>query len=277
MESEVDEIDKLLTSDKTEEPCCPLEDCMYDLNTFFVEELKCGDGVKEEVAKIINKSLRCPPDANKLQERIERNKRPENVTNLQVPRVDSFLWDQLKGGTKSRDVAKQKTIAALNQALVPLIRALNHITGNKSPDVMMLKNYIGDSVKLMCGEVHKINMQRQDTIKKELFPKFKTLCSEDQPVSPTGLFGDDLADKSKSLDTSKSVQMTPKGKTFLFKRGGERTADASNIGTPPPTNRSGHQKTKGSPLDKTTGATAKPTTNKTCTKRSTANNISICK
>ena len=140
----------------------------------------------------------------------------------------------MKGGTKSLDVAKQKTIFALNQALVPLIRALNHIAGNKSPDVMMLKNYIGDIVKLMCGEVHKINMQRWDTIKKERFPKFITLCSEDQPVSATGLFGDDLANKSKSLDTSKSVQMTPKGKNVLFKRvGGENGRCQTGISVPP--------------------------------------------
>ena len=182
-ESEVDDIDAILISDKSEEPCSPLEDCMAEFNSFFVEELKCGDGIKEEVAKIMNKSLRCPPDANKLQALIERNKRLENVTNLQVPRVDSFLWGQLKGGTKSLDVAKQKTISALNQALVPLIRALDHIAGNSSPDVVPLKNYIGDSVKLMCREVHKINMQRRDTIRKELFPKFKTLCSEYQPIS----------------------------------------------------------------------------------------------
>ena len=225
----------------------------------------------------MNKSLRCSPDANKLQALIERNKRPENVTNLQVPRVDSFLWDQLKGGTKSLDVAKQKTISALNQALVPLIRALDHIAGNSSPDVVTLKNYIGDSVKLMCGEVHKINMQRRDTIKQELFPKFKTLCSEDQPISATGLFGDDLADKSKSLDTSKSVQMTPKGKNFLFKRGGGgQPIQNNNIGTPPPASSFYHQTTKRSAVDKVTRATSKPTTNQTCTKRSTENNISKC-
>lgn len=119
-------------------------------------------------------------------------------------------------------------LGVLNQSMVPLLRAMDHVVGNKTPDNNSLKTYISDAVKIISGEVNKINQQRREAIKKEVFPRFKSLCTDDQPISASGLFGDNLADKSKNLDASKSVQMTPKGsnkKNFLFKRGGERQSD----------------------------------------------------
>ena len=81
----------------------------------------------------------------------------------------------------------------------------------------------------MCSEINKINVHRRELVKKELFPKFRCLCTDDQLISATGLFGDNLADQTKNLDTSKAIQMTSKGQTsgqksFLYKRGGEKTS-----------------------------------------------------
>ena len=199
-----------------------------ELNSFLVSEISTGEKVSDKVAEAINKSLRGQPNPEKMKALVENNKRPENVQNLQIPRVDGFLWDQLKMSTKSQDVAKQKTIAILNQALIPLVRALDHTSNSCNPKTGVLTSHIKDAVKFMCGEVSKLNQQRRESIKKELFPKFRLLCTESQPISATGLFGDNLADLTKNMDSSKAVQMTSKGtnrKPFLFKRGGEKQTD----------------------------------------------------
>ena len=164
------------------------------------------------MATAINESLRCQVDAEKMRKLIQHYRRPENIDNLLVPRVDTFLWDQLKTSTKSQDVGRQKTIGIINQAIVPLVRALDYTNKMKTPDIKMLTTYVKDSVKMMCGEVNKLNQQCREIIKKEIFPKFRHLCSDAQPVSATGLFNDNLAEQN-ILDSTKGVQMTNKGIT----------------------------------------------------------------
>ena len=208
-----DEIDCLLMNDDRI-PDNPTDlSCIDELTSFFIEETEWGENVKKGVAQAINKRLRSQADPEKMKALLDNYKCPQNIDNLQVPRVDSFLWDQLKTVTKGQDVGKQKTISLLNQSLVPLVRALDHVSGNASPDVASLKKYIGDAIKMMFSEINKINVHRRELIKKELFPKFRSLCTDDQPISATGLFGDNLADQTKNLDTSKAIQMTSKGQT----------------------------------------------------------------
>ena len=207
--------------------------CIEEFKEFFEEEQTVGDKVSDVVATAINKSLRCQVDAEKMRKLMQHYRRPENIDNLQVPRVDTFLWDQLKTSTKSQDVGRQKTIGIINQAIVPLVRALDYTNKMKTPDIKMLTTYVKDSVKMMCGEVNKLNQQRREIIKKEIFPKFRHLCSDGQPVSATGLFGDNLAEETKNLDSTKGIQMTNKGitnkgsgqKNFLFKRRGEKPTE----------------------------------------------------
>jgi hypothetical protein len=64
----------------------------------------------------------------------------------------------------------KKMLGVLNQSMVPLLRAMDHVVGNKAPDNSTLKTYISDAVKIISGEVNKINQQRREAIKKEVFP-----------------------------------------------------------------------------------------------------------
>jgi hypothetical protein len=85
------------------------------------------------------------------------------IDNLQVPKVHNFLWEQLKTHTKTQDVQKQNMLGVLNQSMV--LQAMDHAVGNKAPDNSTLKTYISDAVKIISGEVNKINQQRREAIK----------------------------------------------------------------------------------------------------------------
>ena len=237
--SPINDIDQIMNeSDATTSSETMLDPCIDDISSFIVQDEKLGDDVKSEVAQVVNVSLRSVADGTKLKSLLESHKRPGNMTNLQVSRVDRFLWDQLNQTTKSQDIIQQKSIAMINQALIPLIKAMDHISGNGSPDLSILKSYIGDNIKIQCDNVHKLNLARREAIKKELFLKFKTLCSEDQAISATGLFGDNLAEQTKNMEPSKLIKMTDKGnqKNFLFKRGKGRPVcreETLTIPTPP--------------------------------------------
>ncbi len=203
------------------------------METFCIEPLATGDAIPEKLCRIVNKSLRNTPDQEKLKQLQEKYKCPANVENVQIPKIDGFLWDQLKTSTKSMDFLRQKTIGELNLVLLPVIQALIHLSED-SPEMSQVKECVGDAFKLICHGVNSTNQQRRDTIKKELFPKFKAICGMDHPASATKLFGDNLADESKQLDTSKSIKMTAKSQHHFWRSGrGSCTVNRNSSGTLP--------------------------------------------
>ena len=151
--SDSDDIDQLGSSFGIRGSVQVEQNWLEELNSFFVSEISTGENVSDKVAEAINKSLRGKPNPDKMKALVENHKRPENVQNLHIPRVDGFLWDQLKMSTQSQNVAKQKTIAILNQALIPLVWALDHTSNSSNPNTGVLTSHIKDAAKFMCGEV----------------------------------------------------------------------------------------------------------------------------
>lgn len=181
-----------------------------DMDDFFEEESNVSDPVLPQVATMINKNLRKTKiDKQKMKALTDNYKRPANIDCLQVPKVDRFLWRQLSNNLKTVDVAKQQMIDALNKTAGPLITAMNHCCNNPSPDPNLLKQTIGDTFKFLCSSICKTNNERREAIKKELDSTFKSVCTTDMPISATGLFGDNLPEKSKELEIPK-IKMTSK-------------------------------------------------------------------
>lgn len=223
------DIDEFLNPPEPEQITdAPEGEFLQDLGSFFVEDNVVGEKIDEKLSKIVNKALRGNVDSEKLKLLQKKYKRPENVENLQIPKIDHFVWDQLKSNTKSNDFINQKCVGHLNQAMLPIITAMQHLNANPTPDISKVKQYMADSFKFLSYSVIETNTQRRESIKKEVFPKFKSLCKAEHPMSATNLFGENLGEELKKLDTSKVVKMTSKAKQsfnfkqdhFLSKRGG---------------------------------------------------------
>ena len=198
------------------------EDYITDLDDFFKHEQVVGEKIQERVANVVNKSLRGTTDNVKIKQVKDKYKRPENVENLQIPKVDQLLWNQLQTSTKAKDAVKQRMVGQLNAGITPLVVAMDHISGNKEPKIEILKECIGDTFKIMCSEINKLNEERREAIKKEIFPHLKTICSSEHPASATKLFGDGLMDQLKNLESGKNIKLTARGaqQSFLGRRGG---------------------------------------------------------
>ncbi|WAR05312.1 hypothetical protein MAR_020681 [Mya arenaria] len=151
---------------------------------------------------------------------------PSNINNLQTPRLEPVLWDQLKNGTKSIDANRQKLIAALNLTLLPIVKALEELHLNKTNSGDKLAKYVGDAFRIAAGQICAINNERRESVKRELTSKFKPLCQV-ATTSATNLLGDDFGEKIKVLDANKDIKMTNKNPhkplSFLGKRGGDKT------------------------------------------------------
>ena len=219
------DVDDVMCGDLKEQQ----ESLLCDMDLFFEEKEDVAEAIKEPVAKMINKNLRrTKVDNEKMKDLQDRYKRPANVEALQVPKVDRFLWNQLNNQVKTSDVAKQVTIEALNKTAGPLVAAMDHCYNNEKPDVTLLKQCIADSFKFICSRVNKINSDRREAIKKELDPRFRSLCSTETPVSATGLFGDNLQEQSKQLDASKQIRMIQKEPFLGQGRGSHRPLPLNN-------------------------------------------------
>ena len=66
-------------------------------------------------------------DEEKLQDLKQKHLRPKNAPNLQAPKIEAFLWRQLKWDVKKVDYVQQKAVLTYGQAITPLIKELKHI------------------------------------------------------------------------------------------------------------------------------------------------------
>jgi hypothetical protein len=83
--------------------------------------------VSEQMATITNKALRGrrdKKDSDKLQELQNKYKRPKNVQNLQVPKINDLIWRQLRRDTRVHDFSLQQSHKNYALLLIAILRAL---------------------------------------------------------------------------------------------------------------------------------------------------------
>ena len=196
------------------------QDTFSDLEDFFQTEEGTGEEVSAQIARITEKALRGPKskkDDEKLHELKQKHKRPKNIQNIQVPRVEESLWRQLKPLVKRVDFAQQKAAADAGQATVPLIKALELIQSKQNADTV--KTYIMDAFKILSLNIKATNLKRLEFIKRELQPKYKAICPEEP--STTKLLGDDFQESIKKQESAKG-SIIVSTQSFLAKKGGDR-------------------------------------------------------
>ena len=138
--------------------------------------------------------------------------RPSNVTNMEVPQADTFLWHQLKRQVRAVDFQMQKANNNYSQALTPIMKAMVCL---KEKEYDKVAEYMKDAYKMLCMFVKYNIAGRRERIISELTPKFKALCKNE--ATGSCLFGDNFSEAVKKLEGSKA-NLTG---NFLQKRGGE--------------------------------------------------------
>lgn len=196
---------------------------LEDLDQFFSEQKETGEELSEKLATITNRALRGSDkrDVEKIKEFREKYKRPVNVDNLQVPAVEELVWRQIQSNTKNVDFLLQKVTGNYALALTPLLRALDLIRSKGSQEDVT--NYLMDTFKILCLTFKATSTSRAERIRRDIQPQFKAIC--DNEPSATKLFGDNLQEMVKKLETNK-VKLVNLANTahkpFLSRRGGSK-------------------------------------------------------
>ena len=199
-------------------------DPIDELEDYFQPDDGTGVAVGDQIARITDKAVRGPKskkDDEKLQKLTEKHLRPRNVANLQAPKVEEFLWRQLRWDVKKVDYERQTALNSYSLAVTPITKALDALQANDSG---LAKTHIMDAFKILCLTIKKTNQKRMDDIKKDLQPKFRTLVPEEP--STTKLLGDNFLEAIKKLEGTKG-NVTLSQQHFLSKKGGDRNNKSS--------------------------------------------------
>ncbi len=162
----------------------------------MVQELaqeQSGPSVSDQLANVINTTLRSKLSEEKLKEKQNAYPRRKNCETLEIPRVNPEIWSQLESSTRFCDIRLQKVQRLLLKGLMPLIQLLENCRQSKDAANPMDKGkLVLDAITLFSQANVELNSRRRAMIKPDLNEKFQQICSEHVPI--TGfLFGDDVA------------------------------------------------------------------------------------
>ena len=128
----------------------------------------------------------------------------ENTNMLVAPRLNECVWNVIQKETRSRDSSLQNVQKAVMKGLIPIVKLADkflQLKTNKNgetPDPNEVFNEIANGVTLILAGHHNLNMMRRELVKPDLNKDFKSICSQNCPIT-TELFGDDLPKRLKDI------------------------------------------------------------------------------
>ena len=179
-----------------------------------LNEEKCGPGVAENLAKVVDKLLRTRLAEEKLKEKQNLYSRPKNCEAMVPTRVNSEIWQQLQPHTRSQDIRMQKVQNCLLKGLMPLTQLTNtllQLPGSVPTESResIVKQAL-DSLTLIAQANAELNQRRREMIKPDLNQQFQQLCNDQVPIT-SWLFGDELAKTCQDITNTNRVSQKVSG------------------------------------------------------------------
>ena len=195
-EEEEDSMDRFLQVGEDEE--LEEEGILNPLGQYFNDDTEIGPKRKDGLAKMANNTLRGKVQPEKLKKLAEKYKRPANVVNLQVPKVEKTKWKLLHKEAKGTDYLLQETQSSFSLALILIIKAVGTLHNSKNKELKPLLELVTDSFKILTLVLINNHKVRRDKIKKE--PKYRGICNKE--TSTTKLFSDQLQEAVETFGDS---------------------------------------------------------------------------
>jgi hypothetical protein len=159
-------------------------------------EAPCGPPICDKLANIITAIGNQGINDAARSEKIKTMARPANCPLLSVARVNSEMWDVVRGDTRTRDVKFQRVSQSLVAGIVPVVQLANtmiesvNTSGNLPSRTVMIKQ-LTSAITLLMESKHDLDMRRRDFIRPDLQNDFRALCNQKNAVTDL-LFGDEL-------------------------------------------------------------------------------------
>ncbi len=178
----------------------------------FAIKMAVGNEVNEDIARSTLYMLDHQLEEKTLSDTNEKYPPPNNCEYLDVPKVNSVIWDKLSQTTRSKDLKLQRVQKSLTRGISAYIQTLSRL-----PDVTPNEGQ-QDTLALLCNANFEMNALRKELIKPEMNPQCAHLCKSSNPVTKF-LFGDDLSKRVKDLrEEQRAASGVVKGQTRSFQR-----------------------------------------------------------
>ena len=130
IESEVDMFDKadlFPNRAKTSNDQSTFDEALNELAKLFSDENVVGDNISEGLGNIINGSLRRRPNDENIKKAMDKYPRPENLTNLTIPKTKQDVWNALNMGSAVVDGLIQKVQGMLSKVITIIVKYIDDI------------------------------------------------------------------------------------------------------------------------------------------------------
>lgn len=190
------------------------------LEDFMIKDDSTGPALCPELAKVINTNFQLRPSEEKAKTLCEKHHRPDNCPNMVVPRINEEIWPSLKKKSQSMDFKIQKAQSIVLKAVTPACHLLDKLIATRKSskpsaikDINECLELAQDTVKLLQLAFTDLSHKRRYFIRPDLKTCYKPLCNDANKVTEF-LFGDNVDEKIKKIDTSKKVSQKLQGFEF---------------------------------------------------------------
>lgn len=180
-----------------------------------------GSAVHTDLASIVTGLLKDKLPEEKVQTKLNKYPRPENIENLRTPRVNPLIWNHISAQARSTDVKYQKLQQSLVGAISAMTHAANHAIQNNSDKTLITA--LTDGIAMATQGQHDLNQTRRLAMKKDLHQDLAALCNT-TIQSGEFLFGD-LSKLTKDItETNKLTKKVRSSPSSSSGRGLRHTA-----------------------------------------------------
>ena len=184
------------------------ENLLSDIAQSLLSSEDIGPPITDKLASIVNKKFSDDVDLTKLKSILNTHKKPENCTELFVPRVNTEIWHKMKPHQRKADIKLSNLQDTLIKGVSALTTASNDLLVCREtktlPNYKDLLSQLLDATALFGHVCQELSFKRKETIKPILHPDFKSVCSHTHKVGRL-LFGEDLAKVVQDLRPSTKV------------------------------------------------------------------------
>ena len=184
------------------------ENLLSDIAQSLVSSEDTGLPITDKLASIVNKNFSDDVDLTKLKSILNTHKKPENCTELFVPRVNTEIWHKMKPHQRKADIKLSNLQDTLIKGVSALTTASNDLLVCREtktlPNYKDLLSQLLDATALFGHVCQELSFKRKETIKPILHPDFKSVCSRTHKVGRL-LFGEDLPKVVQDLRASTKV------------------------------------------------------------------------
>ena len=154
------------------------------------EEKGSGPKYALQVTKILENGM----GENKKEEIFVHSLPPENCERLDIIKVNSEIFNNAKKVVRAQDLQMRKIqkplIASINELVYHTDKFIKVGKGEESelPGMNDTLQVLVKATALIAEASHELDLRRRQNFKSDLKPEYKTLCSDNEPVT-TLLFG----------------------------------------------------------------------------------------